>query len=121
MPLKHKKVIIIKDEKLRKIRDNLRKLWLTAALERKLSFQKRQSEIIERTHKEGLDPSETRSERIGLVKKMWAVEGPLRASICECPICFNYDRDMVYNPITKKWYCEICYNRNHFCLSHLFP
>ena len=32
----------------------------------------------------------------------------LNNSICVCPICTNSDRDMVYIPDHKTWYCIEC-------------
>lgn len=119
MPLKNKKAIIIKDDKLLRIRNNLRKLWIIVAISRQAEISKRQDENVQRTLKENLDPSETREEYINLERKWWEIERALRASICQCAICFQNGRDMIYNPITKEWYCTSCYNRNKVTLSKL--
>ncbi len=41
----------------------------------------------------------------------WAIERPLRASILLCPICFNSEKNMTYNPVRKVWFCVGCYKK----------
>lgn len=32
-------------------------------------------------------------------------------SICLCPVCLDYDKDMIWNRFSETWYCEGCYNK----------
>jgi hypothetical protein len=113
MTPKKKKTIIIKDEKLRKIRNNLRKLWIIAAVTEKSKYTKLKKEAIEA------------GEKVEVLKelsdKWWEIEHPLRRSICECSICFKKDRDMVFNPHYKSWQCVKCYEFNHDLDPARFP
>jgi len=36
----------------------------------------------------------------------------LRDSICECPICTHHDKDMVYIPFHKMWFCVECQEKD---------
>lgn len=86
--MKIKRTIIIKDPHLRRIRNNLRSVIISAC-----SVEKSKSLDIEN----------------GDESKFWAIERPLRASILLCPACFQSDKDMTYNPVRKEWYCTGCY------------
>ena len=47
-----------------------------------------------------------------LKEDWWAIEKALNNSICKCPSCFSSNRDMVFNPVLKQWFCISCYNAN---------
>lgn len=121
MPLHHKKAIIIKNEKLRKIRNNLRQLWITAACERERAIIKCQRELLDEEVKGERDPSEIDKEDEMLEEEKWSIERPLRRSICECQICNKDDRDMVYTPVIKAWFCTKCYAQQHKRNPTQFP
>ena len=86
--MKVKRTIIIRNQHLRRLRNNLRSLIITAC-----SIEKSKS----------LDIGN------GDEDKFWAIETPLRESILLCPACFQTDKDMTYNPVRKEWYCTECY------------
>ncbi|MBD3340509.1 MAG: hypothetical protein GF353_15480 [Candidatus Lokiarchaeota archaeon] len=121
MPLHHKKAIIIKNEKLRKIRNNLRQLWITAACERERAIIKRQRQLWYTQDKGKIEPDVAHKERRKLENEKWSIERPLRRSICECQICNKEDRDMVYTPVIKAWFCTKCYARQHKRNPTQFP
>jgi len=33
----------------------------------------------------------------------------LEVSICVCPVCRDREKDHIFNPINKTWYCEKCF------------
>jgi hypothetical protein len=121
MPLHHKKPIIIKNEKLRKIRDNLRQLWINAAVEKKMELRNRQRELLDEEVKGCKSTIEAKQEYKRLEKEKWSIERPLRRSICECQICNKDDRDMVYTPVIKAWFCTKCYAQQHKRNPTQFP
>ncbi len=86
--MKSKRTIIIKDPDLRKIRNNLRSLIISAC---------------------SVEKAKALNTKNGDESKFWAIERPLRASILLCPACFQSDKDMTYNPVLKTWYCIDCY------------
>ncbi|MFX1328807.1 MAG: hypothetical protein ACFE91_11825 [Promethearchaeota archaeon] len=83
-----KRSIKINNPYLRRIRNNLRNLIITACSVEKSNI---------------LDKAEESED------EYWAIERPLRASILLCPACFKSDKDMTYNPLRKEWYCTECY------------
>jgi len=86
--MKIKRTIIIKDPHLKKIRNNLRRVIISAC---------------------SVEKSKSLDTETGDESKFWAIERPLRASILLCPACFQSDKDMIYNPVRKEWYCLECY------------
>lgn len=34
------------------------------------------------------------------------------SSIAWCAVCQSADKDMTYNPVSKKWFCTKCYTSN---------
>ena len=42
----------------------------------------------------------------------------LDRSICKCPACRRSDRDMIFNPVTKVWFCVHCYELNREYYKH---
>ena len=51
-------------------------------------------------------------EVIYLQGKKHELYSALRRSICKCPLCTNSDKDMVYIPEHKSWYCIECQDQN---------
>ena len=84
--MKKERAIIIKNPRLKRIRNELRvllKLWVSDV---RISLSKRnspQKEIAKLTSMEGL-------------------------SICSCLHCGNSDKDMIYRPDMKQWLCIEC-------------
>lgn len=111
--MKEQRLIRIKKPKLRKVRNNFRELIIAACSKQKSKIIKRQNELIGT----GQSNLELESE-----DDWWAIERPLRASICMCPSCFKSKLDMIYNPVLKEWFCFKCYNLNkEFKTSRLYP
>ena len=109
MPLKKKRTIIIRNQHLRRLRNNLRSLVIEACAAE-------QSKIHEEIEKLKLIPDYFETHPPELLKrvkelndKYWAIKTPLRESILLCPACFQSDKDMTYNPVRKEWYCTECY------------
>lgn len=109
--MKKKRTIIIKDPRLRKIRNNLRSLILEAIK----SIQHRlldEIEVIENTNGyfnfDNADLIE-RNKELGTQKQL--LDRQVNASIIFCPVCFKSDRDMTYNPVRETWFCTECYTK----------
>ena len=93
----------------RRLRNNLRSLLIQAC-------GTEQSKIQDEEEKLKLIPDYYETHPPELLKRVkelndmyWAIETPLRESILLCPVCFQTNKDMTYNPVRKVWYCTECY------------
>ncbi len=80
--MRDQRLIAIKDPRLRKIRNSLRKI-----------ISLKEIELLEK-------------DLSGV--NWWGLEHPFKASICACGFCGKIDRDMVYDGKTRKWNCVEC-------------
>ena len=83
--MKKKKTIMIWDPQLRRIRNNLRSVLISFAVDKRSeissNYQWKKSEISRK----------------------------LDRSICLCPSCNRSNQNMTFNPGLKEWYCTECY------------
>ncbi|MHA1329413.1 MAG: hypothetical protein ACTSRH_19230 [Promethearchaeota archaeon] len=87
--MNRKYVLRIKNPRLRRFRDNLRKVLY-------LAWQRE------------LERLETLMDNIR--------ENPylsMEKSIVYCQACWRIDMDMIYNPLMRMWYCSDCYRELH--------
>jgi hypothetical protein len=111
--MRDKRAIIIKDPKLRKIRNGLRDILLEAVLVKSKSIRdqmqnlKKSSDGVSRSIRD-LSPDE-----LGQYRDYQEQQSELRMlsqrSICMCISCGKGDRDMIYNKSYDAWYCTECY------------
>ena len=102
-----KRAIIIKSPILRKVRNNFREVIFRACSARLKKIHEKKQELgLNRNSYEDNEYGKLSSE---LSRQSRAIENPLHASILLCPVCFQGDKDMIFNPIRKKWYCTECY------------
>jgi len=113
--MRKKRTISIKNPCLREIRNQLRNLLFTAVdikihiiLDKKGELKKTEGfwdsnhPDYKRLHKETQKLSSQQND----------LHYALRASIAFCPVCREGDKDMTYNPVSKKWFCIECYKFN---------
>lgn len=71
-----------------------------------------------------LDPVESKEFR-QLQKKLDYLENLRQNSICKCATCSATDKNMVFNPVIKAWFCTRCYHFNKefykYSDPHLYP
>ena len=113
--MKQKRTVSIKDPKLRRIRDQLRILLLEVNKAKTI-------EILNRTGKlqkaEGFwDEKSSDYKRLhSKTQELSSQESDLRYafnnSIIFCPVCRKIDKDMTYNPVSRRWFCVECYKFN---------
>ena len=102
--LKSEKKIIIRNERLRKIRNNLRQILKKAVydeieiLRNFASLYDDWSNITLEEENEFAYLQATKQNLFSLLNK----------SICVCPLCTNDENDMVYIPDHETWYCIEC-------------
>jgi len=109
--VKDKKIIVYKNERIKKIAFNLRKLIKHVAMDEWDRLGKRQRDIplgkIKVTSLNGRrilpstpyrDIEDNRSDLYRALNK----------SLCMCSGCHQTDKDMYYNAFTRGWYCTLC-------------
>ena len=107
--MKKKRSVIIRNPRLRRVRNNLRSLILKAVSEEQARLQAEREKIKTIPDYYKNHPPELLEKVKKLNDQYWAIETPLRESILLCPACFQSDKDMIYNPVRKEWYCVECY------------
>jgi len=111
--VKRKKVIEIKDPQLQKIRNNLRLMWISAVNSIVGGYLDEQRNLLRnRMNSFEMD------QYAKLVRKNEKLRRIVNRSICKCLVCQKADRDMVFNPITKVWFCVHCYELNREYYKH---
>ena len=110
--MKKKRTIAIRDPKLQKIRNNLRKLllkWKSIEWNQLCDiYEKIQFDVNDNVR----DLSEKEQQQVrDLRMKMKEINLIAIHSICKCSLCSASDRDMTYNPVRERWYCVNCYQK----------
>ena len=115
---KKKVVQKLKDEKLRKIRYELRTIL-------HLEKEKRGKELNERFVKIARDKSISYDERKEKKQVIIKKQEELNLTYNQCPhgcgICGNRMRNLVYNPVKYQWRCLICYKQAHDKFPEEYP
>lgn len=115
--MRDKRAIIIKDSRLRKIRNNLRLLWLkamSAKWNRLFDEMDRLSKNDDGSIKsvKYMTPEDKARFR-ALQEEQSQLRSMADRSICKCVACAKANRDMVYNKAYDAWYCIECYGKEH--------
>ena len=104
MFMEKKRIIRLRNPKLRKVRYGLRTLLVREALKR----------IIDKTQeKRDLRRSDgfTYEKHDEMYRQEIQLRKLLKASICSCATCSDMKKDHVFTPKTREWYCEECLER----------
>ena len=106
--MKDERKIVIRNERLRKIRNNLRKILIQAIWD--------EDEILRTYASLYPPPSELPPDELA---ELYYLEGTRhklnrlkRRSICECTRCSNQESDMIYIEIHDEWYCVECHDND---------
>lgn len=106
--MKHKREIRIKNPRLRAIRNNLREILYLEWSRRSRNIIGAQSDVH--------DLELPQSEKLILHGELQAELGDNRViimpSIIICGWCHHRDRDAIYNPSNRQWFCPVCYNEH---------
>ena len=106
--MKHKREVKIKDSRLRAIRNNLREILYLEWTRRSLAIIKAQSDV--------LDARLPRDEMLRLHRELQVKLGEhhriIMPTIVVCGWCSHRDKDAIYNPSNRQWFCPNCY-REH--------
>jgi len=116
--MKKKRVIKLKDPKLRKIRKNLRELLLKA-------FSRKLNEILDKKKEIRRDPDlnyyEKKEKQIELESIIQDLKLARNKAPLSCSTCGRIDIDLVYNPVFETWFCEECYEFNSRGHANWYP
>ena len=111
--MKDKRIIRIKDPRLRKIRNEFRNLWFIHYE----SIYKRLSTEMRRLRFDGegklLGPDEMKDADVlniyhSLQRSQQDLREDFKRSICMCYTCGRIDLDMYYNRPYRSWFCVEC-------------
>jgi hypothetical protein len=102
------RTISIKHERLRKIRNNLRYVIRTRALDKRKELSEQLSTFRQKKYKGEITEEEFWKIRKKISDDSDDLLRALRKSICKCSICHSYISDMIYIPRFEKWYCVDC-------------
>jgi len=106
--MKDERKIVIKTERLRKIRNNLREI-LIQAIYNEIDILRAFANL----YPPPLElPPEEEVELYYLQGTKHELYSLKRKSICECPVCSKQDRDMIYIDFHEEWYCVECYEND---------
>jgi len=105
--VKKKHTIIIRSPILRQVRNSLRDVLISACSVEQSKIHDEEDRL--REHDDYYENEEIQIAAKKLNDQYWEIERPLRASILLCPACFKTDKDMIFNPVRKEWYCIECY------------
>jgi len=102
------RTISIKDERLRKIRNNLRFLLSEIVLDKRKELSEQIGVLRKKKNNNIITEDQFWKNRRVLSDKGSKLLSALNKSICTCSICGSEDSDMVYIPRFEKWYCVDC-------------
>ena len=107
--MKRARTIIIRDPKLRKIRNNLRKILLLESVARIKELSAREREIsLDKDGKLRSLTTEELREASRLFRESSNYSTYRKNSICFCELCLSTDKDMSYVPRFRRWFCVDC-------------
>ena len=110
--IKDGRIIRLKNSKLRIFRNNLRRMWLSLVVDRDNKMGIVPNALTDNSGKEPLFKNNDHIlTYMNLKYSMVEVKRMGNCSICLCPVCLNYNKDMIWNSFSETWYCEGCYNK----------
>jgi hypothetical protein len=106
--MKDERKIIIRNERLQKIRNNLREILIRAVWD--------EIEILgnyANLYPPPLDlPPEQEVELYYLEGTRHKLFSLMSRCICQCALCLNQENNMIYIEIHDEWYCVECHENN---------
>ena len=112
--MEKKRVIKIRNPKLKEIRNNLRTIFIKGVMVqwRILHDEIRRLRFDNLGNRKLIDDmtSEEQVRYRDLQKMESQLTDAIERSICQCYTCGKADQDMIYNPDYSAWYCVECYN-----------
>ena len=110
--MKDKRIISIKDPKLRKIRNEFREVWLQAR-DSERSKLGNEMKVIDSDEKgDSIPMNELVPSQLKRFRELQQLRNKIneigKKSICMCYTCGKPDQDMYYNHPYRAWFCVEC-------------
>jgi len=110
--VKKKKTIIIKDPRLRRVRNNFRILLIKWKSKQWNQLNDAYTKIqFDKNHYVRKLSVKERQRVKSLRGQMNRLDWIVNHSICKCTVCSASDKDMTYNPAQERWFCVDCYQQ----------
>lgn len=110
--MKDKRIISVKDPKLRKIRNELREVLLQARRAEWREIYDEMKEIDSNEEGDSIPMDELAPSQLRRFRELQQLENENREtgrkSICMCYNCGKADQDMYYNHSYRAWFCIEC-------------
>ena len=110
--MKDKRIIRIKDSRLRNIRNGLRMLLIRASSAEERRFHNEMNQIGSNDEGDPIPMGELEPLQLKRFRELQQLENEsddtVRRSICMCRHCGKPDQDMYYNYPYRSWYCVEC-------------
>jgi len=104
------KIVQVKNAKLRRFRNNLRRMWLSLIVKERNAMNIVQDLLVDNSGKGPLFKTDTHVKKyMDLKYSIVEMKRMGEYSICLCPVCLNHEEDMIWNAYSETWYCEACY------------
>jgi len=103
--MKHKREIKLKSPRLRALRNALREILYLEWNERARAIVRAQSDLLDTR----LPQSEKLKFRRELETELGENKIIMKSSIVMCGWCHHRDKDAIYNPSNRQWFCPDCY------------
>ena len=106
--MKDERQIVIKNEQLRNIRNNLRKIFIRALYD-EIEILRNYASLYSTSLELPLEEEVELYYLQGTKHKLFSL---LSRSICQCALCSNQEKDMIYIEIHDEWYCVECHEND---------
>jgi hypothetical protein len=102
--MKDQKIIALKNPNLIKLRDNIRRILLSACYFQIRQLSDQEVKIMNKTQWKSTVDSNRLKYQQEKIKKI------LEKSICTCNICNSFEKNMIFDKPSDEWYCLDCYS-----------
>lgn len=109
--MKNGRIIRVKTPRLRKFRNNLRRMWLSLIVNQDHKMSIKQETLVDHSGGPLFKTEDQVRQYMNLKYSMVEMKRMGNYSICICPICLSYEEDMIWDIYSETWYCESCYNQ----------
>lgn len=108
--MKDKRTIIVRNSKLRKVRNSFRFLFIRMNDKRWEAYHSEQHELLRDKEGKLRNMSASKKARFRIIQEgLDKITKTIRSSICQCAACGSSEEDMTFNSILEEWFCVDCY------------
>ncbi|HEC40858.1 hypothetical protein LCGC14_0677480 [marine sediment metagenome] len=118
--MKNSKIIRIKSDKLRMVRNNLRAIIILAVEDEMRRLTCLQFKALNDVKIGKLDKNTSDEIIKRIINNISDLKYALKSSICLCSSCSSKTKDMGFNPIRSSWFCIDCLERSLYTPPDLY-